>query len=501
MITCEIMKDLLPAYVAGECSDETKKAVEEHLASCASCAKSLWTMTETATTVVITSEKGTDDPGLSVISRVENRPDDTEEEGNTDEEDGEPAVTHKPAKEKTFKSVFKKNLRMTLIGLLCLILIIPLAGLGILSYNEKRGKGYAFSNLEGLRDVDTFMKCLQKGDYDGAIEFFDIGSMYWQWMPPEEGHGLYMSEYRLVEIGGANYYIPIGSSLLTSTREAEPYNEPGTDAAFWAQVIIDDVESWHESPIPEQAFEDAARIAAKTLGEDVRSVDILSEEPDGPYTYIRYYAQDGAVYYRSTVNGRLSEVEWMNAALIPESLLPVYIKEHNQEIDERNKKSKAYRDLGVDGYTELVKDKYIADWTELETYGMKMKSYSIGKPYRRIEMQDPFIGPIENEQIIEEHWLVDVEVLLSIDHDGNDETAPIEYERVFSFVMDGEYLNVSGSVFMYSMAVYVDEFAGPVMHYDHSISPAPYNLGMEINGYYRNEYYINEIYYIRENRA
>lgn len=501
MITCEIMKDLLPAYVAGECSDETKKAVEEHLASCASCAKSLWTMTETATTVVITSEKGTDDPGLSVISRVENRPDDTEEEGNTDEEDGEPAVTHKPAKEKTFKSVFKKNLRMTLIGLLCLILIIPLAGLGILSYNEKRGKGYAFSNLEGLRDVDTFMKCLQKGDYDGAIEFFDIGSMYWQWMPPEEGHGLYMSEYRLVEIGGANYYIPIGSSLLKSTREAEPYNEPGTDADFWAQVIIDDIKSWHESPIPEQAFEEAARIAAKTLGEDVRSVDILSEEPDGPYTYIRYYAQDGAVYYRSTVNGRLSEVEWMNAALIPESLLPVYIKEHNQEIEERNEKSKAYRDLGVDGYTKLVKDKYIADWTELETHGMKVKSYSICKPYRRIEMQDPFIDPNGNEQNPEEHWLVDVEVLLSIDHDGNDETAPIEYERVFSFVMDGEYLNVSGSVFMYSMAVYVDEFAGPVMNYDHSISPAPYNLGMEINGYYRNEYYINEIYYIRENRA
>ena len=495
MITCEIMKDLLPAYVAGECSAETRKAVEEHLATCASCAKSLWTMTETATTVVITSEKGTDDPGLTVISSVENKPDDTEEEGNTAEEGDEPAVPHKPGKEKTFRSVFKKNLRMTLILLLCLILIIPLAGLGILSYNEKRGEGYAFSNLEGLRDVDTFMKCLQKGDYAGAVEFFDIGSMYWQWMPQEEEPGFFISEYRLVEIGGANYYIPIGSSLLTSTREAEPYNEPGTDATFWAQVIIDDVESWHESPIPEQAFEDAARIAAKTLGEDVRSVDILSEEPDGPYTYIRYYAQDGAVYYRSTVNGRLSEVEWMNAALIPESLLPVYIKEHNQEIDERNKKSKAYRDLGVDGYTELVKDKYIADWTELETYGMKMKSYSIGKPYRRIEMQDSFIGPIENEQIIEEHWLVDVEVLLSIDHDGNDETAPIEYERVFAFVMDGEYLNASGSVFMHSTAVYGEELVMSAVYYDHLISPDPYNLEMEINGYYRNEYYIREVYY------
>lgn len=495
MITCEIMKDLLPAYVAGECSAETRKAVEEHLATCASCAKSLWTMTETATTVVLTSEKGTDDPGLTVISSVENKPDDTEEEGNTAEEGGEPAVPHKPGKEKTFRSVFKKNLRMTLILLLCLILIIPLAGLGILSYNEKRGEGYAFSNLEGLRDVDTFMKCLQKGDYAGAVEFFDIGSMYWQWMPQEEGPSFFISEYRLVEIGGANYYIPIGSSLLTGAREAEPYNEPGTDATFWAQVIIDDVESWHESPIPEQAFNDAARIAAKTLGEDVRSVDILSEEPDGPYTYIRYYAQDGAVYYRSTVNGRLSEVEWMNAALIPESLLPVYIKEHNQEIDERNKKSKAYRDLGVDGYTELVKDKYIAEWTELETYGMKMISYSIGKPYRRIEMQGPFIGPIENEQNIEEHWLVDVEVLLSIDHDGNDETAPIEYERVFAFVMDGEYLNASGSVFMYSTADYGEELVMSAVYYDHSISPDPYNLEMEINGYFRNEYYIKEVYY------
>ena len=34
---CEIIKDLLPLYIDGVCSDESRKAVEEHLAECDEC--------------------------------------------------------------------------------------------------------------------------------------------------------------------------------------------------------------------------------------------------------------------------------------------------------------------------------------------------------------------------------------------------------------------------------------------------------------------------------
>lgn len=42
--TCEIVKDLLPLYLDGVCSGESKAAVEEHLAACANCRAELQAM-------------------------------------------------------------------------------------------------------------------------------------------------------------------------------------------------------------------------------------------------------------------------------------------------------------------------------------------------------------------------------------------------------------------------------------------------------------------------
>lgn len=36
-ISCEVIKDLLPLYQDGICSDESRKIVEEHLQSCDKC--------------------------------------------------------------------------------------------------------------------------------------------------------------------------------------------------------------------------------------------------------------------------------------------------------------------------------------------------------------------------------------------------------------------------------------------------------------------------------
>ena len=34
---CEMIQDLIPLYIEGICSDESKKIVEEHLSLCKSC--------------------------------------------------------------------------------------------------------------------------------------------------------------------------------------------------------------------------------------------------------------------------------------------------------------------------------------------------------------------------------------------------------------------------------------------------------------------------------
>ncbi|MEO3945993.1 zf-HC2 domain-containing protein [Gorillibacterium sp. CAU 1737] len=43
-VSCEIIKDLLPLYHDGVCSSDSRKLVEEHLASCESCRAELEAM-------------------------------------------------------------------------------------------------------------------------------------------------------------------------------------------------------------------------------------------------------------------------------------------------------------------------------------------------------------------------------------------------------------------------------------------------------------------------
>lgn len=45
-ISCEVIKDLLPLYQDGICSDESRKIVEEHLQSCDECRELLDNMNQ-----------------------------------------------------------------------------------------------------------------------------------------------------------------------------------------------------------------------------------------------------------------------------------------------------------------------------------------------------------------------------------------------------------------------------------------------------------------------
>lgn len=463
-MTCEIVKDLLPAYAAGECSDATRQAVEEHVATCASCAKSLRAMTEPAM--------------IAETGRVQG----ANESGNKGEMD-DPAHREELSKGMTFKKGFKKIRRRWLISILCVILIIPLSGLGYLGYNETRGEGYAFSNLSGLRNVDDFMKNFQNGDFEAVIEYFDIEPMYWEISrEPDFFNGyIYPNDHRLIEIGGENYY----TGRSENRSEFDSYKEPGTDAALWAQLIVENANGWKANLIPERVFPEAVRIAEKSLNEKIVIVDHLSEAQDSPYTYIRYYAQDGAVYYRPSKEGHLSEVDWLRADLIPESLFQVYVQINNREIDAIRETREAYRELGLERYTEMVKEQYITQMNELFHHGMNVKSYSVGKPYRRTESWNPITYyPYDEMNTYEkEYWYVDVAVLFSNEDSEEDGLTPIEYNQVFTFKMDGDRLTADGAYSMYIVKTGETGKGEIAAFYSVSISPSPYVLEEEPNRY------------------
>ncbi len=43
-ISCEIIKDLLPLYIDGVCSNDSKEAIEEHISDCDNCKAELQAM-------------------------------------------------------------------------------------------------------------------------------------------------------------------------------------------------------------------------------------------------------------------------------------------------------------------------------------------------------------------------------------------------------------------------------------------------------------------------
>lgn len=430
MIPCEIMKDLLPTCAAGECSDATRKAVDEHVASCAACAKSLRAMTEPA----VAAERA-----------------------------GDLIRNEELGKEMTFKTGFKKIQRRWLISILSVLLIIPLSGLVYLGYNETRGEGYAFSNLKGLSNVDNYMKSLKKGDFEALIKYYDFESMYFEIVNEQNTDYPYLPNYLLVEIGGENYYV----DMARNQSEFEPYAEHGNDADLWAQVIIENAKAGKENPIPEQAFKDAAKIAGEMLGEEIIAIDFMSDTPDSPYTYVPYLASNGNSYYRPTQYGRLSELNWIYLDYIPKAIYEFSKQENKQKTEANRETIESYRALGSKRYTAMAKERYIAELKEKYAQGMKVESYTIGNPYRRSEDWSP-TDPYEQTK---EYWFVDVEVLFS--KNGSE-----EFNQVFTFRMDGDKLAVQGA--FASVTVYS---TGSMSVYSYSTSPSPYVLDDDPNHY------------------
>ena len=55
---CGLIQDLLPLYIDGVCSDESKAAIEQHLPECSSCKEYYSTMCEADNMVIHISKIG-----------------------------------------------------------------------------------------------------------------------------------------------------------------------------------------------------------------------------------------------------------------------------------------------------------------------------------------------------------------------------------------------------------------------------------------------------------
>lgn len=164
-ICCEIAKDLLPLYEDGVCSEESRKAVEEHLAECEKCR-------------ALSGAK---------LNVSEENTEDTERD------------------EKAFKNGFRRIKRRWALSLIAAILIIPIL---LLSVNQVRGRGICFTNMDDIMTAERFAEALENGEFKKAADMIDCEKLYYDvqdvldWELDE-----YIGKYRTIEIDGSRWTV------------------------------------------------------------------------------------------------------------------------------------------------------------------------------------------------------------------------------------------------------------------------------------------------------
>lgn len=134
-LTCEIVQDLLPLYEDGVCSPDSRDAVEEHLNICPRCRGEQ----ETARQLPETE--------IDIPLPDENR---------------------------SIRS-FKKVRRRWGASLLAVLLLIPIL---VISFNQIRGVGVCYTNIDEILLAKKFVRYLQSGEYDQAAQMYDFRPSY-----------------------------------------------------------------------------------------------------------------------------------------------------------------------------------------------------------------------------------------------------------------------------------------------------------------------------------
>lgn len=250
-IQCGIIQDLLPLYVDGCCSEDTRQAVDQHLDTCPDCRAVLHEIST---------------PMLPVEISASPEP----------EENAGPVM----------KKGLKKIRRRWIASILIVIVLIPVCFLG---WNQFWGHGVCLTNLRELRIANRFLSCLQQGDYEGAYAYIDLENLKADWLARSfdketlknmEADGLaqfcesaadlivaggiqeyhYLAIDRQPEFYEVIYSVVIGEQTRNITLEVSndgvvalvgnsiPPSDPYEALAFWSELLWEHYEGCYFDP-------------------------------------------------------------------------------------------------------------------------------------------------------------------------------------------------------------------------------------------------------------
>lgn len=343
-LNCAVIYDLLPLYLEGLCSEETKILVETHLADCQSCQETYRRMAE-----------GTlPEPAAPEVKKPKNKP-------------------------LNAKKVLKRIRRRWIALLLCALLIVPVT---ILSLNQADGTGLSFTSIPYVIKTREFLSTVAAGNYNKAFSLLDVTREYNSYATPlyQDFSEHPFAQYHKTELAGESYYV--SDSVYRNQYAA--YLEDGDEAQFWLNLLL-----FYESR------QDFPLMIPETI---MPAIKQKIENDQGLYETLAYFLSrfsliegEAGSYY---IDCNVSEDTFISSepyfCVLPAYYYSQSVQYAKQTIEEMNKFSAGYAALGLEKYTKLSQEVFtknleflaqkgiiITDWRLTDIYVMEDGIYHI----------------------------------------------------------------------------------------------------------------------------
>lgn len=343
-ITCSIINDLLPLYIEGICSEDTKKMVELHLTECKECSQKYKIMTS----ILLPDESPSEETGIKG------------EQENEKE--------HK-VNDFTAKRAFKKIRRLFIVTIVSIILAIPVFYLGL---NQMNGEGISFTNMDEIFKASQMFKYIQGGNYEKAFTYIDVKGMYEEAVNPVKTSATLEETYTLVLIGETYYYV----SEQILNNEYQQYTREKDENLFWISIYNSNnyviPEEMYKKLIQENAYED--------MYKDMDESPIIISCSYGNY-YIPYqlFKSSNPENKGDSLLTQLAIVQ--EVIILPQKAYDTALTQVKEDRESENAYIKKMKDIGYENYYTQCKANFINNMKQVFERNIMISDYKLNNIY------------------------------------------------------------------------------------------------------------------------
>jgi|GEM_PF-6664828 hypothetical protein len=349
-IKCTVIEDLLPLYVDGICSTDTKEIVEVHLKECDTCNKKYLNMS-------------------CAILNQEKIPEENEQPCDLNLKKEEIVTSF------TAKKAFKKLRRRFIVLILCILFLIPNIYLGI---NQAGGEGICYTNIGVVFKAYSMLTEIKKGNYEKAFTYLDIERSYRELTNPIKTESL-DDIYTLITIGGTDYYVK-----EQIVNYYEQYKQDNDELSFWRNIYLD-----NDYIIPKDKYDQLLEVNPKISEENTEEdyIDngnspVLISSAYGNF-YIPYHFKSSS----ASVNGTeiLNQLANIEADILPIKVYETILEQIKKDDAEQERIRQEYIDMGYESYYASYKNNFVDNMKRLSESRIKLSDTNLKGIFRMNE--------------------------------------------------------------------------------------------------------------------